>query len=116
MTAPASRRGFLRGLVSLPLVGGGVAILGDPMAVAAPVTPRLLGAYSEWLRVERNLLHLELFPDADPRARPYLVPPGAGAARHFHAPPHPGSWRDLPPASARAALVSSAVGCDWRRA
>lgn len=34
MNAPSDRRGFLRGLVSLPLIGGGVALIGRP---AAPV-------------------------------------------------------------------------------
>lgn len=41
MTGPESRRGFLRGLVSLPLIGGGVTLIGAPTAAATPVTPDL---------------------------------------------------------------------------
>lgn len=43
MSGPASRRGFLRGLTTLPLIGGGVTLIGRPakavplfQAVAAP--------------------------------------------------------------------------------
>ena len=45
--APASRRGFLRGLTTLPLIGGGVALIGAPSAVAEPVTRSMLETYSE---------------------------------------------------------------------
>lgn len=36
-TNPSSRRGFLRGLAGLPMIGGGVAIIGSPTAAAVPV-------------------------------------------------------------------------------
>lgn len=46
---PSSRRGFLRGLTRLPLIGGGVALIGAPTAVAEPLTPALLDSYEAWL-------------------------------------------------------------------
>ncbi len=39
------RRGFLRGLVTLPLIGGGVTLIGNPTAAAEPVTKELLVNY-----------------------------------------------------------------------
>ena len=41
MNAPHDRRGFLRGLAALPLIGGSVAILGKPTQAAVPVTGRM---------------------------------------------------------------------------
>jgi hypothetical protein len=38
----SDRRNFLRGLATLPLIGGSVAILGKPTAAAVTVTPDLL--------------------------------------------------------------------------
>jgi hypothetical protein len=64
------RRGFLRQLVSLPMLGGGVALLGAPTAVAEPVTPQLIAADHRWLELERYLLCEERPPidwPADPR-------------------------------------------------
>jgi hypothetical protein len=112
MTVPASRRGFLSGLVSLPLIGGGVKLIGNPSAVAAPITDAALDAYSEWLFMERRLLCMERYPnwkDAE-----CFVPCNTGASS-FHLPDSPVRWQDLPQPSTRAALVLSAVGCDWRR-
>ncbi len=60
------RRQFLRGLASLPLIGGSVAILGQPTAAAVPVTDCLLEAYNEWLDLERSWLQFERF---GPRSR-----------------------------------------------
>ena len=62
MTAPIhDRRGFLRGLASLPLIGGGVALIGQPTAAAVPVTDDMLATYQSWLGWERlkvlGLLH-----------------------------------------------------------
>lgn len=37
-TYASSRRGSLRGLTSLPLIGGGVSLIGRPTAVAEPLT------------------------------------------------------------------------------
>lgn len=50
--AGGSRRGFLRGLTSLPLIGGGVALIGSPIAAAVPVTDKLRVRYIDWLATE----------------------------------------------------------------
>ena len=106
------RRSFLRQLCTLPLIGGGVTLLGQPTAVAEPVTNRLLDTYEEWiyeeqiaLIVERTLAGRDLN-----RRRVYGTP-----AFRWH---HPSSrrWLDrngIPP-STRATIVLSAVGCNWR--
>ena len=62
----ADRRTFLRGLASLPMVGGGVTLLGNPTAAAVPVADYLLEAYNEWLDLERSWLQFERF---GPRSR-----------------------------------------------
>ncbi|WP_018262372.1 hypothetical protein [Methylobacterium sp. WSM2598] len=107
----ASRRGFLRGLTRLPLIGGGVTLIGNPTAAAEPVTPALLNAYNEWLFYERRLLCIEAYgsPDAE------HVVPCAGAAE-FHFSTGGMDWRSLPQPSGRAVVVLSAVRCDWRSA
>lgn len=116
MIAPNSRRGFLRGLTMLPLVGGGVTLIGAPSAVAEPVTRELLFAYSSWLRVERNRVHDELWPEEDAALRaasalPFQLDPDTA----FYVPPLAPSALGSEPASSRAALVLSTVGIDWRR-
>jgi len=55
-----ARRGFLRSLVSLPMLGGGVALIGAPHAVAEPITTGLMDAYRRFLTMESNLLDEEL--------------------------------------------------------
>lgn len=114
MSGPASRRGFLSGLVSLPLIGGGVTLIGSPSAVAEPASRDCLGAYSEWLRIERIVLLNELYPQIEPRARRLISEAPIQQVEDFFIPPCPASWQDMPKASTRAALVLSAVGCDWR--
>ena len=110
MSAPANRRGFLRNLVSLPMIGGGVTLIGAPSAVAQPVTTGLLMAYNEWLFMERRLLCEEQgIEEGNGR---YFVPTNTGA-HTFHW-DGPGGWQapgNRP--STRAALVLSAVGCEW---
>lgn len=102
----ASRRGFLRGLTALPLVGGAVTLIGNPTAVAEPTSPKLLGCYLEWLRLEREVVQALLLPGSDPYA---VVPmlPGAGTAIRFH------DMDEAAGSASRAAVVLSAVGCDW---
>lgn len=115
---PTSRRSFLRGLTTLPLVGGGVTLIGAPTAVAEPTTRELLRTYDAWLHFERCSLKMEyeggyqareveawtLRPDGS--AYSYLPLDTAGS--RFH-------WREERRGAAdRAALVLAAVGCDWR--
>ncbi|MGU3537754.1 hypothetical protein [Methylobacterium sp. A54F] len=113
MSGPASRRRFLRGLTTLPLIGGSVALIGTPSAVAEPVTKDLLIAYADWLLLERRILLRELIPDAASRARATDTCLSGSRTDAFHIPPD-GDWRAVPKPSTRAALVLSAVGCDWR--
>lgn len=133
MTAPASRRGFLRGLTTLPLIGGGVALIGAPSAVAEPCTDRLFDAYLGFivhehrevlaqqtyrraivraaeLHQERGLVMPAGYPEAcaqDTREMPHLqwVPKGSEAQDALCRASCP---------TTRAALVLSAVGYDWR--
>ena len=48
----SDRRTFLRGLAALPLIGGGVTLIGNPTAAAVPVTDALCDRYVEWLATE----------------------------------------------------------------
>ena len=73
MSEAILRRGFLRQLCTLPMLGGGVALLGAPTAVAEPVTPGLIDAYARWLTLERYLL-IEERPQA-PRERMFSRSP-----------------------------------------
>lgn len=119
MSAPGSRRGFLRGLVSLPLIGGGVTLIGAPSAVAEPVTPRLLREYHDWLMYEWNGVAREI--EGGVRSQ-FGVNSCFGAAFRWQR-AH-GEFRtddrgrmmgdgvSFP--STRAALILSTVGCDWR--
>ncbi|MRI57426.1 hypothetical protein D8770_26340 [Methylobacterium sp. DB1607] len=60
MSAPASRRGFLRGLTTLPLIGGGVALIGNPTAAAVPVTGGTIATYLAWLHFEQRYVSYAL--------------------------------------------------------
>jgi hypothetical protein len=119
MTGPANRRGFLRGLVSLPLIGGGVTLIGSPSAVAEPVTPRLLREYHDWLMFERS----EVIQEIEVGGRTPFGPDAVyGSAYRWHRARGErrldsegrmmGDGVSYP--STRAALVLSTVGCDWR--
>jgi len=106
------RRAFLRQLATLPLIGGAVTLIGQPTAAAEPVTDELLQNYNQWLWGEHQRCGDELgtrFGIKDARFDPHRC---AGRAFHKNS---DWSWNyELAPASARAALVLSAVGCDWR--
>ncbi len=120
MNAPVPRRGFLRGLVSLPLIGGGVTLIGSPTAVAEPCTLGLLDRYTDWLAVEYGEALIERCALAPSTSHAHSL-----AIMKFRR-----EWcqdnrtlnprRDKfehPPAtlpSTRAALVLSTVGCDWK--
>ncbi|TXM67465.1 hypothetical protein FV226_21780 [Methylobacterium sp. WL12] len=125
MSAPSDRRGFLRGLVSLPLIGGGVTLIGSPTAVAMPLSEQLLDSYDAWLEYERRYLKWERYRDRRPEVTPgmacvwlnqatgetYDYVPCANGGSMYHSSDNPA--RQAQPSS-RAALVLSAVGCDWR--
>lgn len=107
----AFRRGFLRGLTALPLVGGAVTLIGNRTAVAGPASPRLIGCYLEWLRLERKVVQDLLLRGSDPYG---VVPmlPGAGTALRFPAGQDGDDGAGL---ASRAAVVLSAVNFDWTR-
>ena len=110
MSDTLARRGFLRNLAALPLIGGGVTLVGSPTRAAVPVTDELLWNYSQWLSMERSLLSFErgMQTDLDRHWRDHALRFRLdNPAGRFHQP-------DTPPPSARAAVVLSAVGCGWQ--
>jgi hypothetical protein len=119
MSGPASRRGFLSGLVSLPLIGGAVTLIGSPVAAAEPISRALIDSYDAWLFYERRRLKAEKIGPAMDWDTPGhedafkvawdFVPVANGGFRYS-------TSRNgiAAPPSTRAALVLSAVGCDWR--
>ena len=56
----SDRRTFLRGLATLPLIGGSVALIGNPTQTAVLVTDGLLRNYEAWLAWERYQLQTEM--------------------------------------------------------
>jgi hypothetical protein len=114
------RRAFLHGLrrlSALPLIGGSIALIGAPRAVAEPVTDQLVQSYKCWLHYEHRLLCCEMagFDDklAQQLERSFWTG-NEGANWHFGSAAMQGGWKTAPQPSTRAALVLSAVGCDWR--
>jgi hypothetical protein len=112
-----NRRGFLRGLATLPLIGGSVAILGKPTATAVPVTDDLLTAYDEWLDMERSWLRFERY-GRDARRQKTAVPyevvfreRETGRVWDVHYMENLADQFDHQGAASRAALGLSAVGC-----
>ena len=104
------RRGFLRGLCALPLVGGGVSLIGAPTAADVPLDRQLLGSYLSWLHFEGNLLAEELEIAGFGYHGTIPVDNPGGDFHHVEY----DDWRTAQHASRRAAVVLSAVGCDWR--
>ncbi len=116
------RRDFLRGLATLPLIGGGLTLIGKPTSVAEPVTLRLLDAYKTWLHFERRAVAWEMamLPDV-------VASYGGNRSSRFDGLDHHATMTDIgdvprfhqydgsAPAGARAALVLSTVGANWRR-
>jgi hypothetical protein len=114
----APRRGFLRGLFALPLIGGGIRLLGDPTAAATPVSVALLEKYRAFLVHELFATRMELtlmkYPWAFHDRGQSLDDSSTWCAEAW--------WHELPsdplaealvtrsPASSRAAVVLSAVG------
>ena len=83
LTTHPACRAFLRGLAALPLIGGGVTLIGNPTRAAEPVTSDLLDAYNEWLFYERRMLCLEQYGRKDAES---FVLCNTGATG-FHFPP-----------------------------
>ena len=92
-----TRRGFLRGLATLPLIGGAVAATVQPASIAEVDAAASPDAASETLPA--LLAQLLIASERDDAAYAEL-----DAAEGRYLASHP---------STRAALVLSAVGCDW---
>lgn len=120
---PADRRGFLRGLTTLPLLGGSIALIGQPTAADVPVTHELRDRYIAWLANEHAAALFERDSDC------YRLGPDSVrmcSDWHFARVRMPMSWFPTAPdierstayslPSGRAALVLSAVGLDRRAA
>lgn len=107
MRAPASRRGFLCGLTTLPLIGGSVTLVGTPTAVDVEPTIGLMVNYAAWLGAEERILRWELSKRV---GIPYAeLSRWAMVEGDFHFPV--GSpWYKQPMPSSRAALVLATVG------
>lgn len=114
-----ARRGFLRALAVLPLIGGGMKLIGNPIGVAAPASRDLLLSYKAWLHYEHRMVSYELAGYDLGTAHwieNYIAHDGEGAHWHFQWVGVPGAqgpagWQSAPQPSTRAALVLSAVGC-----
>jgi len=105
-----ARRGFLRSLASLPLVGGSVTLIGSPTRADVPVTDDLLHTYDTFLDFERRYLNWERARGDRETFRglmghTYLQNPAASFD-------YAGQRGGLGP-SDRAALILSAAGCGW---
>lgn len=113
----SDRRAFLRGLASLPLLGGAVTLIGNPTAAATPITPELLNGYKAWLCFEHSMLCHEMVGYDVERAK--LIRREFRSdhpAWNYHTQwPNPqgrlAGWETAPQPSTRAAVVLSAVGC-----
>ena len=110
-------RGLLRGLATLPLIGGSVALIGNPTAAAVPVTPELLHSYKSWLFFENRWAAHEMAGYDIAKARDvedFWCNNTPGEEWHFQWAREgmrgPAGWIDAPQPSTRAAIVLSAVG------
>jgi hypothetical protein len=116
-----ARRGFLRGLMNLPLIGGSISLIGSPVAAAEPITKDLLYSYKSWLQMEHRMMCFEMASYdnaiAEVLERSSFMS-DAGAKWHFRHQTRKterlAGWERQPQPSSRAAVVLSAVGCDWR--
>lgn len=119
MSALENRRGFLCGLASLPLIGGGVALIGKPTAAAVPVTRTLLDSYETWLDSEHTYLRFERYGPRRQQPNPFgsgfeivFRDRSTGEVWDTHHFCNPGSRFDhqVPQPSTRAAIILSAAG------
>ena len=124
MIEPANRRGFLSGLLSLPLIGGGVTLIGKPSAVAEPLSLDLMKTYVGWLGREFGRAHDDLLLMLPPdqqcyggRPHPLFAPPSPIAGTvlcNWPAAPNAAALVVASPPATRAALVLSTIGVKWR--
>ena len=113
----ADRRTFLRGLASLPLIGGGVTLIGNPTAAAVPVTQDMMSSYKSWLFMEHRMVSYEMaghdkaLADHIERCQMSGTP---GQDWHLQwsreGARGPAGWIDAPQPSTRAAVILSAAG------
>ena len=112
----ADRRTFLRGLASLPLIGGSVTLIGSPTRAAVPVTDALLQQYADWLAVEYGNALIELDGrEARPGISDFAIDYRLRWCRDnrtLNSDPTSDRFRLLPmmPPSSRAAVILSAAG------
>lgn len=108
----SDRRSFLRGLATLPMIGGSVALIGSPSAAAVPVTDELLRNYDCFLAWERRKLVQQVYGLAFVEREPDWFPvPYPAMQWHY---PMLGE-APCPPIETRAAVVLAAVGCPLTR-
>ena len=115
MTGPASRRGFLSGLATLPLIGGSVSLIGSPIGAAEKPSVLCLETYCAWLHYEQRALQGFLYPGIERGT--YIPLTNQGARFHFADRfGHDGWWQRVEAeTAARAPVVLATVGCDWRK-
>lgn len=121
MSNSSEQSGILRRLTTLPLVGGSVALIGNPTAVDLEPTPVMLEAYSAWLNFELMHLNASIHPPTlDGGVSMAVAMRNDGAKFHLREmAASPSCSTDAPwerlglAARHRAALVLSTVGCGW---
>ena len=112
----ADRRSFLRGLASLPMIGGGVTLIGNPTAAAVPVTRDLINSYKSWLFMEHRMLSYEMAGYDSALAHDIERVSWAGSPGdtwHFQwgrEGARLAGWLEAPQPSSRAAVILSAAG------
>ena len=111
------RRSFLSGLASLPLIGGGLTLIGKPTAAAVPVTTDLMMSYKSWLFMEHRMVSWELASYDRKQANlveSYFTTGTPGDGWHFQWTRQGGRGLDglidAPQPSTRAAVILSAAG------
>jgi len=110
------RRAALGALASMPAL----AILGAPTAAAEPVTRALLERYVAWLANEHAAALVELYPidptssDAASRMASWESQRRQTPLQWFPDAPDIERLVTATKPSTRAAVVMSAVGCEWR--
>jgi hypothetical protein len=97
------------------------SIVALPIAAAVPTSSPLLAsgapdrramyAYASWLFMERRILCREIWPHLGAEAERFDWADNAGYYWHCEG---PGSWKDKPQPSSRAAGILDMVGVDWR--